>query len=138
MLHAAAVELQGQGRIMSQIPRVLIVEDQYLIAIGLRDELRRLGIETAAIVPSVAAALAALERDAGVHAALLDLNLAGERSYPVADALAARKIPYAFVTGYTDGAIDARYTHVPVVRKPVGFAEIKDTVTRLLSSPAIE
>ena len=60
---------------------------------------------------------------AAVHdefdAAILDVNLGGELVYPVADLLAARKMPFVFVTGYGVESIDGRFAHVPVLKKPI-------------------
>jgi CheY-like chemotaxis protein len=52
-------------------------------------------------------------------AAILDINLAGIPIYPVADALAARQIPFVFLTGYGVDAVDPRFSHIPVLEKPV-------------------
>jgi hypothetical protein len=61
----------------------------------------------------------AAARDDGVDAAILDVNLGGELIYPVADALAARGVPFVFVTGYGAESIDGRFAHVPILQKPI-------------------
>ena len=92
--------------------RLLVVEDEALVAMLLEDTLRALGCRY------VAQALALLEREV-VDLALLDVNLGGgERSYPVADALAARGIRFIFVTGYGASGVDRRYDPLRVLQKP--------------------
>src|SRR5262249_19669616 len=54
-----------------------------------------------------------------VHAAILDVNIGGELIYPVADMLAARGVPFIFVTGYGAESIDRRFATVPVLQKPI-------------------
>jgi two-component SAPR family response regulator len=69
-------------------------------------------------VGTVAQALALLHREE-IDGALLDVNLGGgERSYPVADALAARDVPFVFVTGYGEAGVEGRYAPVTVLQKP--------------------
>jgi hypothetical protein len=63
------------------------------------------------------AAAAALEIE--VDGALLDVNLSGESVYPVADILASKNVPFAFITGYGTEALTSKYTNAPVLQKPV-------------------
>jgi len=98
--------------------RLLVVEDEALVAMLLEDTLRALGCRCVGPAGNVAQALALLERET-VDLALLDVNLGGgERSYPVADRLAARGIGFIFVTGYGTSGIDRRYDPVRVLQKP--------------------
>src|SRR3546814_19195033 len=71
----------------------------------------------------------AMARHAQVDFALLDVNLAGEKSFPIADVLTGRGIPFAFVTGYGRRGVESRYATVPVVQKPFQRTEI-DPVLR--------
>jgi DNA-binding NtrC family response regulator len=66
------------------------------------------------LAPATAAA-----RDDDIDAAILDVNLAGENVYPVAEILESRGVPFVFVTGYGIESIDRRFAHVPVIQKPV-------------------
>ena len=70
-------------------------------------------------VPDVASAFALIERDGGLDAALLDINLAGASVYPVADALAERAIPFAFATGFDESALPDRFAGAARLEKPV-------------------
>jgi CheY-like chemotaxis protein len=98
--------------------QILIVEDEPLIAMMLEDFLEVLDMRVAGTADCVSAALAQLEKG-GVDAAILDLNLrGGEKSTPVAEALAARDIPFVFATGGTDDALDPRFRDRPCLSKP--------------------
>ena len=98
--------------------RILLVEDEALVAIMMRDMLTDLGYSVVGPVGDRAAALIAA-RQADIHGAVLDLNLRGETTYPVADELGQRGIPFVFLTGYDRGVIDRRYAEVPLMQKPV-------------------
>ena len=98
--------------------RVLLVEDEALVAMVMRDMLVELGF--CVVGPynrSIEAEAAA--RDEKVDAAVLDINLDGEMAYSVADMLTARGIPFVFVTGYGAESIEPRFAHVPVLQKPI-------------------
>ena len=108
------------GTSARQLPgeRVLIVEDEALVAMILEDQLADLGISVAATCASVPDAMRAIE-DNAPQAAILDVNLRGQLVYPVADRLLDRGIPFVFVTGYGRESIDRRYSFVKVLEKPV-------------------
>lgn len=101
--------------------RILVVEDEFLLADELQHELEDAGAEVIGPAATVASALNMLQATDGLDGALLDMNLgmAGEKVYPVADALAARGVPFVFVTGYDGHTLDERYAHVPRCVKPV-------------------
>jgi CheY-like chemotaxis protein len=98
--------------------RVLLVEDEGLVALMLEDLLEDLGCEVAASLASVRAALAWIEAGGSADMALLDVNLSGEPVFPVADALSARGVPFAFATGYGEGH-DPRFKGAPLLGKPI-------------------
>ncbi|MBW6527669.1 response regulator [Sphingomonas sp. RHCKR7] len=113
--------------------RILVVEDEYFIASDLR---RALGAEQAVVigpVSSLAAGLELAERD-GIDAALLDVNLEGDSSLAIADRLAARGVPFVFVTGYDDWALPDAYRHVRRVPKPFAVPTVLDALDQLLAS----
>lgn len=103
---------------MTVTQRILIVEDEPLIAMMLEDFLDVLGKQLAGQADNVADALALIDAG-GIDAAILDVNLrGGEKSWPIADALAARGIPFVFATGGSqDGLIDAHRAR-PTLSKP--------------------
>ncbi len=98
--------------------RVLLVEDEGLVAMMLEDLLEDLGCEVAGSLASVAAALAWIEAGGAADMALLDVNLSGETVFPVAEALKARGVPFAFATGY-DADHDPRFRDAPLLGKPI-------------------
>ena len=98
--------------------RIMIVEDEALVAMILEDQLGELGISIVATCASVPEAMKAIEKNAPA-AAILDVNLGGQLVYPVADRLIDRGIPFVFVTGYGRESVDQRYSFVKVLEKPV-------------------
>jgi CheY-like chemotaxis protein len=103
--------------------RVLVVEDEMLVAMNIEDMLLELGHEVAGLASRLAPALA-LARDSRFDAAMLDVNLAGEPSFPVADLLAERGIPFLFATGYGRHGIEERFRGRPILQKPFRAAEL--------------
>jgi len=98
--------------------RVLVVEDMALVALEVQTVLERADAVVLGPVGRVDAALALAEGEAP-DAALLDIDLHGERSWPVADALARRGVPFGFTTGFLSGmVIPDRFAGVPVLSKP--------------------
>jgi CheY-like chemotaxis protein len=97
--------------------RVLIVEDELLVALLIEDLLTDFGCTTLGPCGSVAKALEAV-RTEEFDLAVLDVNLAGEKVYPVAEALAERHIPFLFLSGYGDEAIPASRGEWKVCAKP--------------------
>ena len=97
--------------------RVLIVEDEALVAFQLEDMLADFGCAIIGPASRVGQALDLLGRKT-VDAAVLDLNVGGELVYPVADALARRGRPYIFATGYGASGLTMPYRRRPVLQKP--------------------
>jgi CheY-like chemotaxis protein len=115
--------------------RVLVVEDEAFVVMLIEDMLGELGLEIVGTAPRVARALSlvtALEFDL----AILDVNLAGEMSFPVADAIAGKGIPYFFATGYGRPAIVAEHAHRPVINKPFSLNELRAAIERSLADAA--
>ena len=100
--------------------RLLVVEDEYLIAADLAFALEQMGVEVVGPAASVAEALR-LVGDQGdrLDGAVLDVNLRNERVYPVADALTALHVPFLFTTGYDAALVSAPYAHIARCEKPV-------------------
>ena len=97
--------------------RILVVEDEMLVAMNLEDMLIDLGHEVAGVAARLGAALA-LAREGAFDLAMLDVNLAGEDSFAVADLLAERGIPFVFATGYGGDGIRGDHSAAPVLQKP--------------------
>jgi CheY-like chemotaxis protein len=101
--------------------RVLVVEDEALVAMLLEDRLRDAGAEVVGPVGSVGEALGLIEgaaRDGGLGAAVLDVKLGGEVVRPLADRLAALGVPFLFATGYGEGWDRGAHATAPVLPKP--------------------
>jgi CheY-like chemotaxis protein len=111
--------------------RVLVLEDEMMVAMMLEDMLGDLGCRPVGPAASVVEALD-LARTLPLDAALLDVNLSyGETGYPVADALAARGVPFAFVTGYGAEAIHPDHRSRPTLQKPFLPAALATMLRRL-------
>ena len=101
---------------------ILVVEDDYLIAIDIAEGLEGLGAEIVGMAASVGEALSLIEAEGNrIDGAVLDVNLGGDRVYPVADALISRAISFVFATGYDRWLVPEAYAHVPRCDKPVQF-----------------
>ena len=112
--------------------RILVVEDEMMIALMMEDILAALGFQFAGRAHTVATALAIIETDAqGIDAVTLDLNLGGERSDAVADALEAHGIPFIVMTGYAESDTSARFDGRPVVRKPFLRGQVEEALLSL-------
>lgn len=110
---------------------VLVVEDEALVAMLVEDALLDAGATVLGPVATVAEALALLERETP-HVAVLDLNLAGETSTPVADALALRGIPFVVATGYGADGLPAGHATVPVLAKPYDPDDLTLALSKLV------
>lgn len=111
--------------------RFLLIEDEALILLDVKSMLREMGWEVAGSATKIDAAMR-LARTGSFDAAIIDINLDGSMTYPVADILRERAIPFAFTTGYGRTAIDDAYADVPVLHKPFGPDELEAVVTQLL------
>ena len=112
--------------------RILIVEDETMIAMMVEDFLEELGWDVAGWAGTAERALA-MARDADIDAALLDVNLSGQDTFAVADVLSERHIPFVFATGYgTDGLAD-RFRGVPTLTKPFQRDELGRALHQAMS-----
>ncbi|MDQ0466582.1 PAS domain S-box-containing protein [Caulobacter ginsengisoli] len=117
----------------AQNGRVLVVEDDALVAMDLCEQLAALGWEIIGPATTLEEAAQLLAASPTPDIAVLDVNLRGRLVYPLADQLRSRGVPLIFCTGYEQ--IDARYGDCPVVRKPVS-ARLLDAELRTLRTPA--
>ena len=111
--------------------RVLLVEDEYLVASLIEEILEIAGCIVTGPIPRLAQAVDAADRET-CDAAVLDVNLAGERIYPVADILSRRNIPFVFVTGY--GVLPGEYANRPRLCKPFKMADLLDTLSDIVKT----
>jgi CheY-like chemotaxis protein len=115
--------------------RVLVVEDEAMIALLIESVLDEAGCRIVGPMADADAALAAI-RSERVDAALLDICLSGARSYPIADALVARGVPFAFVSGLALTDMPPAYRNRPHVTKPFGPEAIVLMLERLIGTSA--
>ena len=99
-------------------PRVLLVEDEALVAMMIQDTLAEFGFQVVGPVSTASGALAAA-RESHFDAAVLDINLGDGLVYTVAEILEKRGVPFVFVTGYDADSVDSRFSGVPVLQKPI-------------------
>ena len=104
--------------------RILVVEDEAAISLLLEDMLLDFGCEVIGPAARLSAALDAVAREQ-VDLAILDVNVAGEPIYPVAEALAQRSIPFVFSTGYGSAGIRDAFRDRPVLQKPFAQHDLK-------------
>jgi len=103
-----------------------------IVAWLLEDMLADLGCAVIGPAASVNRALAMIDAEA-IDAAVLDVNLNGQMSYPIADVLAARGVPFVFSTGYGKDRLLDGYRTFPVMQKPFHRSELEDTLAQLLA-----
>jgi CheY-like chemotaxis protein len=111
--------------------RILLVEDEALVAMLLEDIVTGLGGIVVGPEAQLECAITSAE-SAEIDAAILDINLHGHRSYGVADALRLRGVPFAFATGYGESGVDPAHRGVPVLIKPYTGQDVERALTRLL------
>ena len=109
---------------------LLVVEDEPLVAMMLQDVLDEAGYVVIGPIAQLDSAVEAA-REQAIDLALLDVNLMGKQVYPVAVVLAARGIPFLFMTGYGDGSLPAEYAGRPAVAKPYKMKALLDALEAL-------
>jgi DNA-binding response OmpR family regulator len=115
--------------------RVLVVEDEFLVATLIEDMLVAAGCVVAGPIPRPSEALDAVGSGT-FDAAVLDVNLGGDRVYPVADALSRRNVPFVFVTGYSSGVLPREYNGRPRLCKPFKMADLLDILSSVVARPS--
>ena len=114
--------------------RVLVVEDEMLVLIMIEDMLADLGCKSVTSAATVDKALALIHEQA-FDVAMLDMNLNGNDSHVVAEALAARGIPFSYSTGNTSRSLRDGFADRPVLKKPFKYEELAAILTRLKLAP---
>jgi CheY-like chemotaxis protein len=115
--------------------RALVVEDEILVGMLVEDMLRDLGHEVAALSSHLEQALQ-LAASGGFDFAVLDINLNGRQSFPVADVLADRGVPFLFATGYGPRILPERHADAVVLSKPFSLDELRAALARVLKPEA--
>ena len=112
--------------------RVLVVEDEAMVALGLEDMLADLGHEVVARAAGLDQALAAA-RDAAFDLGILDVNVRGQETYAVADVLTGRGIPFIFSTGYEPSRLRQPYCDGPVLQKPYRDSDLQEMIGAVIA-----
>ncbi len=112
--------------------RILLVEDEMMVAFAVEDMLTRLGCAVVGPAARVNQALAIIQSET-VDAAVLDINLNGEESYSVADALTAQGVPFVFSTGYHKNSLQDAYVSRPLLQKPYDRSRLGAALEKLLT-----
>lgn len=115
---------------------VLILEDEPLIAMSMQALVEDQGWQVLGPFATVEAALGELEAGAAVSCALLDCNLGSEPSWPVADLLATRGVPFAFTSGQSSNDIEPRFQGRPTFGKPIDDEKVKRFLRSVVQDPA--
>ena len=117
--------------------RVLVLEDETLVSMMVEDMLLDLGCEVLGPFAKLDQALEFVgQADGGIDAALLDVNLGGIRSFPMAEALADKGVPFVFTTGYDESGLPDAWRGRPTLRKPFMMGEMADALRKALPEKA--
>ncbi|HUB44858.1 MAG TPA: response regulator [Acetobacteraceae bacterium] len=119
---AATIDLRGLS--------ILVIEDTALVADLVVDALQDAGCRVVGPAARLDQGLALARTTEGLAGALLDVNLAGEHCFPIADVLAARGVPFVFLTGYGEQVLPRGYRDVPRLVKPFDLGELLGLIER--------
>ena len=111
--------------------RILVVEDEYVVAEAIERTLTRAGAIVLGPVPSVDQAMALLDRGGRIDSAVLDINLGEHKVYPVVDRLLARGVRCVFATGNDIADVPSDYSEIARLEKPVKASSIIDALKRV-------
>ncbi|SFK39284.1 response regulator [Methylocapsa palsarum] len=107
--------------------RVLVVEDEVFISMLLEDMLMDLGCSKIDVAASVEKAIEYLA-DGAPNFAILDINLNGKKSFPVADLLRRRDIPFVYISGYGEGGLESGHSGARILQKPFRLDDLRRVV----------
>ena len=115
--------------------RLLVVEDEAMVAMMIENMLDDLGCVVVGVAGTVSRGLAMVGDEAlSLDGAILDVNLGGEKVYPVAEALTSRHVPFIFSTGYGLDGISASFSHVPALAKPYEQNALENMLLSVIAS----
>jgi CheY-like chemotaxis protein len=119
---------------MNTAPHILVVDDEPLVSLLIADWLAELGYHVVGPVGRAHEAMQLIE-EARLDGALLDINLGTGDSFTLADAVRAKGIPLAFITGHASGAVPSRFKGSPILSKPFEFDAMQEMVAGLFPTP---
>jgi CheY-like chemotaxis protein len=136
--------LQGNAMIWTsptpKVPepfRVLVVEDEYIIATDICLELAAEGFEVVGPAGTLDHAFALAATTADLDAAVLDVNIGGHPIFGVADILSSRRIPFVLASGYDQALLPARHRNVPKFEKPLILRDVVDALRCIRNGRAV-
>lgn len=115
---------------MLQGLRVLVVEDEHIVALALADDLEDQGAIVIGPASSVEGALGLIGENR-IEAAVLDIQLQSQMVFPVAEALTGLEVPFMFTSGFDASAVPEEFAHVPQCEKPASSRTVVDMLARL-------
>jgi CheY-like chemotaxis protein len=127
--------MSGRDRSPGERRRVLVIEDELMIAMLIEDMLDELGYDVVVTAMRLDQAEEAA-RGADFDLAMLDVNIAGQWSFPVAAILHDRGIPFLFATGYGQAGVTAHYPDATVLKKPFTTQQLGQALASLGGTPA--
>jgi len=110
--------------------RILLAEDETIVAMMVEEMLAELGYDVAETVAQIDTARRAAEKGA-FDMAILDVNLSGQPIYPIAEILQSRRIPFIFATGYDSEGLEPRYAGTPRLQKPFEYEGLQAVMSRI-------
>ncbi|MDK4713548.1 response regulator [Rhizobium sp. CNPSo 4039] len=117
--------------------RIFVVEDEVLLATWMEDILVDLGHEIAAVASQLPEGCE-IARSGEFDLAILDVNLNGQPSYPIAEILRERGIPFVFATGYGGTGLDPAFKNVPTLAKPYVINDVERVLSSVMLSSNID
>ena len=113
--------------------RVLVIEDESLVAMLLETILDDMGCAVVGPESNIDDGLRAATTEGGLDAGLLDVNVAGREVFPVAEALKARGVPFVFSTGYGEAGLPEHWRGNPTIQKPFTEGAIRDALMKAMN-----
>ena len=117
--------------------RILVAEDEFLLADDLDMELQDAGAIVLGPAGTISEALKIIEDQQQIDGAILDVNLGGDAIFPAAEALMKRQVPFVFTTGYDPSSIPERYRAIVRFEKPIILRHVVSAVGRLVSGEGV-
>lgn len=116
--------------------RILIVEDEYVVAFDMCRELEAMGHKVVGPAGTLEQALRLASTANDLQGAILDMNLSGKEIFPVADILLQRKVPFVFATGYGTAALPERFSSIVQIEKPVAITVLRQALLDMCKGEA--